>query len=89
MIIGFQWKGLKTILNIYTTNNNNNFKFKMKILKFSGKIWWEKNYDKFSGIKYTNWKKKKKFFSWRGKTCIWTLHIEVFKLKIFVCRLEK
>lgn len=55
-------------------------------LRFSGKIYIQNEYDGFTGLVFDNWKKKGQYWEWRKTQCIWTLHIEIKKLKIFVCR---
>jgi hypothetical protein len=56
------------------------------MLRFSGKIYWQKEYDGYTGLVFDNWRKKKQYWSWRDVECVWTFHLEIRKLKIFVCR---
>ncbi len=42
--------------------------------------------DGVSTIKFTNHKKKGKSLLFRNKPCWWTLHVEFYSLKLFVCR---
>lgn len=68
-------------------------KWKLYVLHFSNtfhisfKIWWQKHYDGYTGIKFSNWRKKEQYHSWRGKQCLWTFYFEIRNFKLFICRI--